>query len=521
MVADSLERDTSRLWITGIRKAFNGGRPVLEDVTLRIGPGQVVGLAGANGSGKSTLVKILAGYHHADAGEVAVGGTQLPRHFRSQDAYRAGIRFVHQDKGFVSGMSVLDNLALGHGYAGGRGRIDWSAERRVAAAELDEHNVLVRLDADAASLSAADRAKLAIIRALRRRVGEERRVLVLDEATAAMGADESRLLGEWLQKIVIKEQLGMLFVGHRPDELREISDEVAVLRAGRLVSVIASGEATDEGIVEAIVGASLDSFYPPRIDMQPQEGRRLVVRGLSGSTVRGIDLTVNAGEIVGVTGIEGSGFEEIPYLLFDTERAASGSVTIDGIESRVGRVPIATRLRQGMVLIPSDRIRRGVIDRMTIRENIVQPRLRHMRAGGFISSRRERIETRIAIDKFDVVPADSEARIGSMSGGNQQKVLLGKWLATDPGVLLLHEPTEGIDVRTKKEIFRVLGEQAQLGRAVLVASVEYEDLAHICDRILVIGDGRVHSELSGAELTGPTVMNAAYVASITSPRASW
>ncbi len=502
------------LLVAGLEKAFIAGRPVLRDVNIEVAQGEVVALAGANGSGKSTLVKILAGYHQADLGEISVGGTRLSTPVRPQQVRAAGVRFVHQEKGFVSGMSVLDNMCLGRGYAGTGRRIRWQAERADVATELHRHNVPVALDADVAYLSPAERAKLAIIRAMHTRPGEQRRTIVLDEATAAMAGDESRALGAWLRDLAVEQHLGVLFIGHRPEELREVADRICVLRAGRIARTFSAGEATDDGIAEALVGAPMQSFYPPLPRSDRSAGAALDVHGLAGGPVRHMSFSVDSGEIVGITGIEGSGFEQVPYLLFDPTAGGSGTMTVDGGQSAVGRTAIGAQLRRGVALVPSDRARRGFVGGMTIRENVVQPRLSRFRRAGFFSSERERSAARSVIDLFQVVPATTEAKLATMSGGNQQKVLLGKWLATDPKVLLLHEPTEGIDVATKREIFRILGEQKAQGRAVLIASIEYEDLAHVCDRVLVVGQGRLYTQISAREASGSDIMRAAYAASI-------
>jgi len=500
--------------MTGIGKAFNGGRPVLSDVTVEIAAGEVVALAGANGSGKSTLVKILAGYHQADAGRIVASGSELSTPVRPQQVRAAGVRFVHQEKGFVSGMSVLDNMCLGRGYAGSPGRISWRDERADISAEIERHNVRVRLDSDASSLAPAERAKLAIIRALHTRSGEQRRVIVLDEATAAMGGDESSALGAWLRELVAAEQLGVLFIGHRPAELREVADRICVLRSGRIVQVLDAADATDEGIVEALVGAPPQSFYPPLLPAVGAFQAKVEVRDLTGGSLSGISFSVNDGEILGITGIEGSGFEQVPYLMFDPSRGGTGTLSVDGVPAPVGRTSIRAQLRRGVALVPADRARRGFVDRMTVRENVVQPRFGSFRRAGFLSARRERSAAQSVVDRFGVVPASTEAKLTTMSGGNQQKVLLGKWLATDPGVLLLHEPTEGIDVMTKREIFRILGDQKARGRAIVLASIEYEDLAHVCDRVLVVGRGRIYTELIGGKTSGSDIMRAAYAASL-------
>lgn len=508
------EKTLPALDIEGVFKSFVRDRPVLSDVDLRIERGEIHALAGANGSGKSTLAKVLSGFHHADSGVVTIGEEPLPPQFSPRDARRAGLRFVHQDKGFIAGMNVLDNMCLGRGYSTKfAGRIDWRRERRDVAGELDTHHVDVALSMDAGNLTAADKAKLAIIRALHTRPGESRSVIVLDEATAAMGEDEAAALAEWLKELVAVERLGVLFIGHRPEELREVADRVSVVRNGRIVETFEADAVSDEEIVEAIVGAPIGAFYPPKRESETRRSGGLVVEDLSGETVSGMSFDLRPGEIVGLTGIEGSGFEEVPYLLFDPERKATGRITIGEEAEDLGRASTRKRVAQGIVLVPAERVRFGLVNALTVRENISQPRLGALRRGPFQSAGFERAAAHSIIEDFGVTPPLPDGKPSMMSGGNQQKVLLGKWVAMQPKVLLLHEPTEGIDVLTKRDVFKILSDQKQRGAAILISSVEYEDLANVCDRILICGGGRVHTELGG-EIEGGEVMRASYAASI-------
>lgn len=505
------------LEITQLSKAFVRDRPVLDAVNLTVRSGEVHALAGANGSGKSTLVKILAGYHQAGSGRISVGGVELPTQVRPATVRQAGVRFVHQEKGFIAGMSVLDNMCLGRSYATGRGgRIDWRIERAQITAELERHQVEVRLDADAGTLAPAERAKLAIIRAMHVRAGERRRLVVLDEATAAMAGEEAAALGTWLRELVERERLSVLFIGHRPEELREIGDRISVLRAGKIAATFDAAAATNEMIVEAIVGTSIGSFYPPRVEGTTEPRTGFAVENLEGTVVAGMSFAINGGEIVGVTGIEGSGHEEVPYLVFDPQRGGRGTIVVQGQRHAIGSRTIRQNLRDGLVLVPADRAKNGLVGVLTVRENVAQPRLASFRRRGFLSRRLERGAADEVVSSYGVSPAGSEIRVATMSGGNQQKVLLGKWVAMSPRALLLHEPTEGIDVMTKREIFRILGEQKKHGLAVVLSSIEYEDLAHVCDRILVCGNGRIRAELHGGGLTGADVMSAAYAASFES-----
>lgn len=506
---------SSQLEVSGLSKSFVHGRPVLRNVNLAVERGTVHALAGANGSGKSTLVKILAGYHTPDEGEIRVKGMAVSLPVDPQKIRRAGVRFVHQDNGFVAGMSVLDNMCLGRGYSYGVGwKIRWRSEAETISEALEHHNVPVDLRADAGSLAVSTKAKLAIIRALHTRPGEERNVIVLDEPTAAMGHDEAVALGDWLRELARKEGLGVLFIGHRPQELREISDAISVLRNGEIAGCFTPDTVSNEEIVNSIVGAEIGSFYPSR--QQEQAGRPLLeLRGASGDSLAGVNLSLHAGEILGVTGLQGSGFEDLPYLIFDRRPGARGSLVVDGEAVALGRSTPAEQLRRGVALVPGDRLRQAAVADLTVRDNVSQPRLRFFRRAGFIRRRLESRDAAKVSAELGVTPPNSEMKLTWLSGGNQQKVVLGKWLATAPRVLLMHEPTEGVDVGAKREIFAILSERARQGVGVLVASIEYEDLANICDRILVFGNGEVRNELKADNLSGAEVMRAAYAASLT------
>lgn len=503
------------LRVTNLWKTFVRAQPVLRGVDLEIGPGEVHGLAGVNGSGKSTLVKILAGFHRFDQGRIQVGCDEMAAPVRPQDVRRLGVRFVHQDKGFIPGMSVLDNMCLGRGYDHGFGwHIKWGQERSVLTEELERHNIDADLDADAGKLPVATRAKLAIVRALHCREGEHRRVIVLDEATAAMGRDELVALDSWIRELARRERLGVLFIGHEPRELCEISDRISVLRNGKIAATFDRESVTNRDILNALVGSESASFYPSRAQESQTTPPILDVRHLSGGAVQDASFSVSPGEIVGITGIQGSGCEDVPYLLFDPLTRAGGKVTFDGRNVSLRNASIRARLQAGIALVPIDRAKNGVARDLSIRENVVQPRLKSLRRAGLLRRKYEQREACDIITTLQVVAQGPEAKLSQLSGGNQQKVVLGKWLATDPRVLILHEPTEGIDIVTKKEIFRILGERAAAGLAVVMVSLEYEDLANVCDRILVFGRGAVAMELDGAATTGDALLRAVYTAEL-------
>lgn len=500
--------------IERLSKSFTDDKPVLTDVDLSVERGEIRALVGANGSGKSTLVKILAGYHGAGHGtKITVDGRVLPLPADPDEVRDAGVRFVHQEHGLVPGMSVVDNLRLGGRYFRGPGwKIRWKREAAAARAMFGRLGIDVDPLADVDGLPLPTLAKLSILRALDRRPGDELRLVVLDEPTAPLGREDAAQVLAWIRELARQENVGVLFVSHRLSEVFDVADTVTVLRNGGVVVSGAAGEFTPEGIVEAIVGRRVDAYYPERATapLEPV----LAVDALTAGPIQDVSFTVRRGEILGLTGLAGAGFEDIPYLLADRRRDARGSLSVDGREISLRSSPVSERIRRGIALAPVDRLRTALAADTSARENIVLPRLPAFVHRGLLRRRAERIDAAEVMARFHVTPSDTETTVGQFSGGNQQKLVVGKWLATAPKVLLLHEPTQGVDVGARREIFGALAAFADGGGAVVVASIEYEDLAHICDRVLVLGHGTVRSELAGAELSPEAVIAAAYLADV-------
>ncbi len=512
MTSSRIEPDGGRppaIRLRGLRKSYIEGIPVLAGVDLDVPRGQVTALVGANGSGKSTLVKILSGYHAPDRGsQLWINGMEIEGPVHPDLAKTAGMRFVHQDARLVAGVSVLDNMLVGAYHTGLAGRVRWRAERRSVEALLGRWQIDVDLDADPGDLPLATVAKLAVLRALRTEADERISALVLDEPTAALDNDDSRELLQWVRDLAVREEVGVLFIGHRLPEILSYADRVAVLRSGRIVAEEASGELDQAKLVQHIVGTPIDAFYPDRLATESAEPV-LTVRGLSGGKVRDIDLRVGRGEVVGITGLAGSGFEDIPYLLVDPAARATGSVTIAGTAIDLRRTSIAARGALGLSLVPADRKNRALAVDLSLRENLVLPRLKQFVRRGGLSRVAEDTDSIQVLTRFGVRPADARLAASSLSGGNQQKVVLAKWMSINPVVLVIREPTQGVDVGAKSDIFRLIADSAQEGRSTVLVSVEYEDLAHLCDRVYVIGDGRVVAELEGDRLTTENITAAA------------
>jgi ribose transport system ATP-binding protein len=496
--------------LVGVHKSYVESVPVLRKVDLTVPRGAVTALVGANGSGKSTIVRILSGYHDADVGsEIRIGGRPLGHRVRPDVVRAAGLRFVHQDSGLVPTISVVDNLLVGRYRTGFAGRIRWREERASARELLRRWNIDADLDAPAESLPLSTVAKLAILRALRTEDGEELTAVVLDEPTAALGQDDAAELLTWLRDLAINQHVGILFISHRLKEVLTVSDHVAVLRGGEIVLHRPASELDRHGLVEGIVGGTLDRFYPQR---QASSSQRvaLAVDGLAGAQVEDLSLRLTEGEIVGITGLPGSGFEDVPYLLADRGTAVSGRVELDGQPLDLAATPIVERIRQGLVLVPGDRKRKALAANLTVRENLTLPRLRGFIERGLMRAGRERGDAERNVARFGIKTDSPDIAAARLSGGNQQKVVLAKWLATGPRVVVVHEPTHGVDVGAKADIFGLIADAASAGMAALVATVEYDDLAYLCDRVLVMAAGRVCAELSGPALTVEGITAAAF-----------
>ena len=494
------------LSVRGLSKTFPGQR-ALVDLDFDLARGEVRALVGQNGSGKSTFIKILAGYHEPDPGaQVSVAGRPLA-FSDPQGTLVAGLRFVHQDLALVPTLDTLDNLALGRGYERARGgTISWRREAAAARSLLREFGYDFDLRAPTSRLSASERTGIAIARALQGWEGEAH-VLFLDEPTAALPAGETQQLFE-VVRMVQRRGVAVVYISHQFNEVFEICQRVTVLRDGCEVATRAVAELDEPELIELTVGRSVQ-----RADVRKRAGRTtqstsaLRVRGLTGRVLRAIDLDVERGEVVGIAGITGSGREELLSLLFGAV-PREGLVELNGKLLKPGRPDLS--LTQGMAFVPSDRLANGLLADMSVRENLTISAMRNY-VGHF--GLRAGLETRDVsgwLERLDVTPRRTETIISRLSGGNQQKVMLGRSLRLDPQVLLLDEPTQGVDVGATVAIHDIIDRIAVTGAAVLIASTESAELVRLCDRIVVLAGGRVRGiciggETSADELTEMTL----------------
>jgi ribose transport system ATP-binding protein len=473
--------------IRGLSKRFTGTL-ALDAVDFEVRAGEVHALLGENGAGKSTLIKVLAGVHRPDGGEIRLHGRLV-----EPAAEKLPITFIHQDLGLVDTMSVAENVAVLAGYPRRHGLISWRAAHEAAAAALQRMGGGVAPEARVGDLPAAEKSIVAIARAMAVACD----LLVLDEPTAALPeADVARLL-EVLRRLRAGG-LGIIYVTHRLDEVFRIADRVTVLRDGRNVSTARVADTSPATLVNDIVGRSLSEvFVKPSA---PGADKLLLVDGLVSGDVGPVSFAVSAGEIVGLVGLRGAGQVVVGRAIFGDADVTAGTVTLGGS-------PVAVRaprdaIRRGMGFVSSKRGEESLARSLTVQENLfINPVTSGGRLFGMIRPTKEETRARRVLHRFSVRPAEPERVVATLSGGNQQKVVVARWMETGVRVLILEEPTFGVDVGSKAEIYHLLQEALDGGLAVLLISSDFEEVAGICHRALIFDRGSVTAEIDRSELT--------------------
>ncbi len=491
---------TAALTVSSLSKTFNG-RTVLSDFEISIEPGEIHALLGQNGSGKSTLIKALAGYHEPDAGAVMqVGGRDLDPGSPAS-SYHLGCRFVHRDLALVGTMSVQDNLFLAGGFPTRLGRVDRKAGRRTTAKALSALGLDLDPDQPVAALRPAERTGVAIARALLSRDGDLPAVVVLDEPTATLPTHEVNALLATL-RATAASGVGILFVTHQLDEIRSFAQKVTVLRNGYRAGCWTVGEISGADLVRQLVGeqlaAELDMAQEPA---QPHADgtATLSVSELRVARLRELSLHVRPGEIVGLYGLTGSGREDALTAIYGAVKRDAGSVRVGGDELAAGRPDAA--IKAGIGYLPPDRKALGGMMTLSARHNLTLLNLRPFWRRGSLRRKPETAEADTWFERLNVQPRHGEELpLSTFSGGNQQKILLAKWLRLNPRVLLLEEPSQGVDVGAKLEVHRQIVAAARAGAAVVVCSSEVEELVALCERVLVIRNGYVSDELTGSRV---------------------
>lgn len=487
------------LELRAVSKVF-GGEHALNKMDLDVQAGEVHALMGENGSGKSTLVKVLAGFHQPEPGATARVRGQPINLGHATDAHGAGIRFVHQELGLIDMLSAVDNMGLARGFDVRGGRIRWREEADRAREAIGRLGYGFDVTRPVGELMAAERTVVAIARALDEPEGTIS-ILVLDEPTAALSGPEAERLFTVVES-VRASGIGVILVSHHLEEVLGISDRLTVLRNGSRIGTFDKSSVNRQSLIELMTGRAM-SAEPDSAAHALSVTSVLRARGLSGALITGMDLDLHPGEIVGVAGITGSGAEELPLLLYGHTPRAGGSLKILGHTMEKFTPPEA--YKHGVGFVSGERLKYGVFPEFTMEETITIGDLRPFLHRGLLRRRSQDAEARRWIDIFAIRPAKPGLNILNLSGGNQQKALLAKALRVEPKILLLDDPTRGVDVGAKSEIHRLIDEVATKGAAVLLCSSDTEELARMCNRVLVMRRGAVARELRQGEIDAETI----------------
>ena len=480
----------------GISKSFPGVK-ALEKVDLKLFAGSVTALVGENGAGKSTLVKILTGVYAPDEGRILLDGEPIviPN---AEAAFRRGITATHQETVLFDDLTVAENIFLGHPITGRFGLLDWKAMRKRAKAILDELEVDLDPDLRLRDLAIARKHLVAIARAL----SVDAKIVVMDEPTAALSYKEVEELYTIVRKLK-REGKAILFISHKFEEIFKIADYYTVFRDGRSVGAGAVADATPGRLIALMVGRTIDHIFP-KVDVPLGE----VVFSVEGfwhpTEFADISFDLRKGEILGFYGLVGAGRSEVMQALFGITRASRGSLKLDGKQIAVRKPSDA--VDAGIVYVPEERQRQGVVLALPVFENMTLPSLGRITRRGFIDLARELDLARRYASRLDLRASSLSQEVSTLSGGNQQKVVIGKWLATEPRIIILDEPTKGIDVGSKAAVHAFMGELVAQGLAVIMVSSELPEIMGMSDRVLVMREGRIVGQFDRAGLSAETLV---------------
>ena len=489
----------SILSLSHISKSFPGVR-ALHDVSFDLEAGKVTALIGENGAGKSTIVKVLTGIYQPDDGAIVVNGT--PRHFNSpRDSWAAGIAAIHQETVMFDELSVAENIFMGHMPTGPGGLVDWSAVRTRTRDLLRRVDANFEPDTKLKDLSVAQKHLVEITRAL----SHDASLIIMDEPTAALSRNEIADLFRIVAQLKA-EGRAIVFISHKFDEIFTVADRFVCLRDGEKVGEGEITEVTEAQLVRLMVGRPVDQIFPKR-DITIGE-TILTVKGLSNATeFADVSFTLRKGEILGFYGLVGAGRSETMQCLFGLTPPTQGEITLDGRTAHFGSPQHA--IAAGISYVPEDRQHQGAVLPLGIRDNVTLASIsRHVR-GWFLNRKSEEDTVRELGTRLDVRAAHWEQRLGDLSGGNQQKVVIAKWLAAKPKVIILDEPTKGIDVGSKAAVHDFIGELAEEGLAVILVSSELPEIMGLSDRVVVMKEGRIVSTFNRNSWSAEAIVSAA------------
>ncbi|MGJ7913631.1 sugar ABC transporter ATP-binding protein [Neobacillus sp. LXY-1] len=484
----------------GINKAFSGNK-VLENVEFQLLPGEVHALMGENGAGKSTLMKILTGIYERDQGTVWVKGKEV--HFQNpKEAEKAGIAVIHQELNIIPHLSVYENMFLGKEITFGRFGVTNDKEMKKKTKEyLNRLGIDMDPTVEAGSLSVGQQQMIEIARA----VAANTEVLIMDEPTAALTEREIESLFKVIASLK-KEGVGIVYISHRMEEIFQICDRISVLRDGQFIDVKSINETSFDEIVRLMVGRQLGERFPER-NIEIGEERFRVENLTRKGNFEKINFSVHKGEILGVAGLMGAGRTEIMQAIFGFRPHDEGRVFIDNKEISI-KTPFDA-IQTGIAFVTEDRKSQGLILELSVRENYSVTNLNKISKNGLISSQKENRLVDEMIEKLKVKTSGRELSVKSLSGGNQQKIVIGKWMGIDPKILILDEPTRGVDVGAKKEIYQLMNELTKLGVSIIMVSSELPEILGMSDRIIVIHEGKLTATIQRSEASQEKIMQSA------------
>jgi ABC-type sugar transport system ATPase subunit len=491
------------LQVVNVSKNF-GGVHALANVSLDVYPGEVHGLIGSNGAGKSTLIKILSGDIQKDGGEIFFAGAPFVVH-NPQDAYKQGLSFIHQELALVPKFSIIQNLTLGLHKNAHFGLIDWKAEKKKAAAVVKRVGLTQSLDTIVDQLSVADQWLVSIAHALMHKC----RIISMDEPTASLSAEESENLFKLMRELSA-EGVAILYVSHRLDEILALCDGISVFKDGSCVLHTNKNEATKDTLIEAIVGGKISSVS---LESKSATGQPLVLeaRNLkSGNKVKDVSFSLHVGEVLGIGGLVGAGRTELANLIFGVDKIESGALFLDGAPYHPKDPGDA--IKQGIALVPEERRAQALILKDSIDFNLSLTNLAALRSRFrfFLNPKKSAALSESVVKRLSIKTPSINTPVIDLSGGNQQKVVIGKWLNRAMKIIILDEPSRGVDVGARAEIHSKIRELAAEGAAVIVISSDNEELPRVCDRVLVMSFGRIAGELTGDKITKEAILYKSY-----------
>ena len=487
------------LEVKNVNKQFNGIQ-VLHDVCFDMTAGEVHALMGENGAGKSTIIKIITGVYTKDSGDIYISGEKVEIHER-QDARRHGVSVIYQELSLIPALTVTENIFLGQELTT-KGLLKRKEMRKYVAELIEKYEFELSPDAVVDTLGMAQRQMVEILKAL----SQDAKLIIMDEPTSSLSASEQEKLFETIDSLR-KKGASILYISHRLEEVYRLSDRLTVMRDGRVVGVLRKDEIVPQTVTTMMIGKEVIEGASGHTSQNRREDMVLEVKNLSYSTIlKDVSFKAYGGEILGIGGLVGSGRTELISCIYGARKQSGGTITFNG---KPVSKSIIKNIKQGFALVPEDRRNEGFVPGLSTQRNLALPSYDTLASAGLVSNRREVNWAQKAIKDYDIRPAMKNFPVGSMSGGNQQKTVIGRWLARNPKVLLLDEPTVGIDVGVKSELYRMVTELADAGAIVIVVSSDLPELVSLSDRILVMHNGSFFEEFTRATATQQAILLAA------------